>query len=475
MWRHGRASNASNAVLERAYAYDATGQLVARADTLRGRQDFRYDLTGRILAALPAQGSALARELFAFDSAGNLLDANEAQMQRQQAGQGTPQQGLGVVGDNRLRFYRDLHFEYDVRGNVTKRTRGNRKAGHHETIELRWNADHQLVESTNTRHGVTQATRYAYDALGRRVTKSDRFGSTHYLWDGDLMVHSQRGGRGSLFIYEPDSFVPLATIQGTAEEQHTYWYHCDQIGAPLELTDVQGQIAWAVDYKVRGEAALRAVPKSATGTHGMPEQQRKGHGPEADELGLGSTLAGRFALPLVEQPFRFQGQQFDEETGLHYNRFRYYEPRTGSFISQDPIGLIGGVNLFQYAVSPHNWIDPLGLDKLSKAGRYHGPKPKYENPGHHDPSSGKFRGGGSRTSILPCHHHALAEKAVPDAEGQHWYSIDDRGIIHRFGNSNDGKMHWNGDESQGRGIQIPSEVEKRLRKMHKDGKSIPSC
>ncbi|WP_234383528.1 hypothetical protein [Paracidovorax avenae] len=93
------ASAASSAVLERAYAYDATGQLVARADTLRGRQDFRYDPTGRILAALPAQGSALARELFAFDPAGNLLDASEAQMQRQQAGQGIPQQGLGVVGD----------------------------------------------------------------------------------------------------------------------------------------------------------------------------------------------------------------------------------------------------------------------------------------------------------------------------------------------------------------------------------------
>ncbi|NOK07150.1 RHS repeat protein, partial [Myxococcus xanthus] len=91
------ASTASSTVVERAYAYDATGQLVARADTMRGRQDFRYDPTGRILAALPAQGSALARELFAFDPAGNLLDASEAQMQRQQAGQGMPQQGLGVV------------------------------------------------------------------------------------------------------------------------------------------------------------------------------------------------------------------------------------------------------------------------------------------------------------------------------------------------------------------------------------------
>ncbi|WP_375576637.1 RHS repeat-associated core domain-containing protein [Paracidovorax oryzae] len=355
------APAARNTVLERAYAYDATSQLVARADTLRGRQDFRYDPTGRILAALPALGSALARELFAFDPAGNLLDASEAQMQRQQAGQGMPQQGLGVVGDNRLRFYQDLHFEYDVHGNVTKRTRGNRKAGHHETIELRWNADHQLVESTTTQHGVTQATRYAYDALGRRVAKSDRFGTTHYLWDGDLMVHSQRGRRGSLFIYEPDSFVPLATVQGTGEEQHTYWYHCDQIGAPLELTDVNGQIAWAVDYKVWGEATLRAIPRSDTGTDGVPGPRRQGHGPEAKSHAADSEVVCAREPQRVEQPFRLQGQQFDEETGLHYNRSRYYDPAVGRFISEDPIGFLGGINTFIYPLDPYSWIDPTGL------------------------------------------------------------------------------------------------------------------
>ncbi|MFG0597382.1 hypothetical protein ACF8OH_22420 [Delftia sp. WSY_9] len=86
---------------------------------------------------------------------------------------------LGVVGDNRLRFYQDLHFEYDVHGNVTRRTRGNQKAGTQEVLDLTWNADHQLIESNTTRHGVTRATRYAYDPLGRRVSKSDAFGSTH--------------------------------------------------------------------------------------------------------------------------------------------------------------------------------------------------------------------------------------------------------------------------------------------------------
>ena len=63
----------------------------------------------------------------------------------------------------------------------------------------------------------------------------------------------------------------------------------------------------------------------------------------------------------IQQKLRFQGQYFDAETGLHYNRFRYYEPGVGRFISQDPIGLRGGKNLFQYANNPIAWVDPLGL------------------------------------------------------------------------------------------------------------------
>ncbi|ENT4520816.1 RHS repeat-associated core domain-containing protein [Salmonella enterica subsp. enterica serovar Thompson] len=70
------------------------------------------------------------------------------------------------------------------------------------------------------------------------------------------------------------------------------------------------------------------------------------------------------------------------------NLFRYYAPECGRFISQGPIGLAGGINLYQYAPNPLSWVDPWGL--ISKDGRYHGPKPTYENPGHHEPSSGKF-------------------------------------------------------------------------------------
>src|SRR5690606_7693453 len=72
------------------------------------------------------------------------------------------------------------------------------------------------------------------------------------------------------------------------------------------------------------------------------------------------------AAQQIEQPLRFQGQYHDSETGLHYNRYRYYDPDIGRFISQDPIGLLGGINLYQYAPNPVGWVDPFGLCPTDK-------------------------------------------------------------------------------------------------------------
>ncbi|MXN32825.1 RHS repeat-associated core domain-containing protein [Delftia sp. CH05] len=199
------------------------------------------------------------------------------------------------------------------------------------------------------------------------------------------MVHSQRGARQALYIYEPGIFVPLATIQGAGEEHSTYWYQCDQIGAPLELTDEQGQVAWAADYKVWGEAVMRSVLR--TGTDDRPVSARA----------WGSKPVAPPPPPPIEQPFRFQGQQFDEETGLHYNRFRYYDPVVGRFVSQDPIGLEGGINLFLNSNNTTGWIDPYGLapfkpcpctckkilDNMKANGRDYGAKSNTAKDGHH--------------------------------------------------------------------------------------------
>ena len=89
------------------------------------------------------------------------------------------------------------------------------------------------------------------------------------------------------------------------------------------------------------------------------------------------------------QPHRFQGQIYDQETGLHYNRFRYYDSDIGRFISHDPIGLLGGDNHFQYAPNPVEWGDPWGLSTSNISTTIHmGAQGKHIS-GHNNYISGK--------------------------------------------------------------------------------------
>ncbi|SMC29054.1 RHS repeat-associated core domain-containing protein [Andreprevotia lacus DSM 23236] len=81
----------------------------------------------------------------------------------------------------------------------------------------------------------------------------------------------------------------------------------------------------------------------------------------------------------IHNPFRFQGQYYDHETGLHYNRHRYYDPVIGRFVSKDPIGLAGGLNIYQYAPNAVQWIDPLGLKGFFKRCSFNAPSGKKHN------------------------------------------------------------------------------------------------
>ena len=107
------------------------------------------------------------------------------------------------------------------------------------------------------------------------------------------------------------------------------------MGTPQELTDEQGNIIWA-NYEFAWGGRY---------THFYKEQ----------------SLNNCDILEHELQPIRFQGQFFDTETSLHYNRFRYYDTDVGMFISRDPIELMGGFNVFAYAPNPIHWIDPWGL------------------------------------------------------------------------------------------------------------------
>ncbi len=129
------------------------------------------------------------------------------------------------------------------------------------------------------------------------------------------------------FIYEPGSFKPLAQLEGEGQKAEVFHYQLDHLGTPLALTRTSGATAWQVRYRAYGNVWREEIAEVAT-------------------------------------PLRFQGQYYDAETGLHYNRHRYYQPDTGRFITPDPIGLAGGLNSYQYAPNPTGWVEPLGLSNV---------------------------------------------------------------------------------------------------------------
>ncbi len=139
---------------------------------------------------------------------------------------------------------------------------------------------------------VAQSFSYAYDALGRRVSKMDAFGATHFAWDGDRMALEQRGESETTHLYHSESFVPLAQI----ENGSLHHLHTDHLGTPLEASNDAGEITWRGAYRTWGNVFVEECVE-------------------------------------IQQRLRFQGQYFDVEAGIHYNRSRYYEPNSGRFIS----------------------------------------------------------------------------------------------------------------------------------------------
>ncbi|KVK96618.1 hypothetical protein WS93_23280 [Burkholderia cepacia] len=235
-------------------------------------------------------------------------------------------------------------------------------SGHGPATELTleyddWNQLKTVV--TKDRLGIA-TTHFEYDAFGRRIRKlNGSYASTDFLWDGMRLVqetyHDRQGEEALTYLYESNSYVPLARIdQGKAAANDAdvrdavYYFHNDVSGLPEELTDAGGELVWQARYKVWGNAV-----QEEWGTH---VAQRL-----TPTWGVAQGAARTSAHVPRPQNLRFQGQYLDRETGLHYNTFRFYDPDIGRFINPDPIGLLGGLNFYQYAPNPVGWIDPFGL------------------------------------------------------------------------------------------------------------------
>jgi RHS repeat-associated protein len=160
-----------------------------------------------------------------------------------------------------------------------------------------------------------------YNGIGQRIKKilPTETRIFHYDLRGHLIAETNQSGQMlAEYVYLEDQLLVMIKPGETA-----YYYHNDHLGTPQILTSESQAVAWKAVYTPFGEAVT--------------------------------------SIATVENPFRFPGQYYDPETGLHYNYFRYYDPTTGRYVTPDPIGLAGGTNLFVYTNNPVNRIDPWGL------------------------------------------------------------------------------------------------------------------
>ena len=201
-----------------------------------------------------------------------------------------------------------------------------------------------MLKSVRTPDGAI--IRFEYDALGRRTLKETHDVCHRYAWDGNVLLHEwsydrrekPRMGKDELgrirydrqepytnlmtWVYDGGSYTPVAKLT----EEDSYSIVQDYMGTPIQALNSKGEVVWDCILDIYGDVL---------------------------------ELRGKRNFI----PFRFQGLYEDGETGLYYNRFRYYSPKMGNYISQDPIGLAGGnPTLYGYVSDANSWIDIFGLD-----------------------------------------------------------------------------------------------------------------
>ncbi|WP_073953051.1 RHS repeat domain-containing protein, partial [Shigella boydii] len=394
---------------DRDYTWNDNGELI-RISSPRQTRSYSYSTTGRLTGVHTTAANLDIRIPYATDPAGNRLPDPELH----------PDSTLSMWPDNRIA--RDAHYlyRYDRHGRLTEKTdlipEGGIRTDDERTHRYHYDSQHRLVHYTRTQYAEPLVeSRYLYDPLGRRVAKrvwrrerdltgwmslSRKPEVTWYGWDGDRLTTIQNDRSRIQTIYQPGSFTPLIRVEtATGElaktqrrsladtlqqsggedggsvvfppvlvqmldrleseiladrvsEESRRWlascgltvaqmqsqmdpvytparkihlYHCDHRGLPLALISTEGATAWCAEY---------------------------------DEW---SNLLSDENPHHLQQLIRLPGQQYDEESGLYYNRHRYYDPLQGRYITQDPIGLKGGWNFYQYPLNPVINVDPQGL------------------------------------------------------------------------------------------------------------------
>ncbi|MEW5295327.1 RHS element core protein [Escherichia coli] len=398
--------------LDRDYTWNDNGQLV-RISGPQECREYRYSGTGRLTGVHTTAANLDIDIPYATDPAGNRLPDPELH----------PDSTLTAWPDNRIAEDAHYVYRYDEYGRLAEKTdripEGVIRMHDERTHHYHYDSQHRLVFYTRIQHGEPQVeSRYLYDPLGRRTGKrvwrrerdltgwmslSRKPEETWYGWDGDRLTTVQTDTTRIQTVYQPGSFAPLIRIetdngerekaqcrslaekiqQEGSEDGHGVVFPAELVGL---LDRLEGEIrANCVSSESRQWLAQcgLTVERLAAQIEPVYLPERKIHLYHCDHRGLPLALIsedGNTAWSAeydewgnqlneenphhLHQPYRLPGQQYDKESGLYYNRHRYYDPLQGRYITPDPIGLRCGWNMYQYPLNPIQVIDPMGLDAI---------------------------------------------------------------------------------------------------------------
>lgn len=295
----------------RTFAYRPDGNLIGVTDALSGARHFDLDTAGRVTAVHATDWT----ERYAYDEAGNQTEASWPSTHPSHESTGSR-----TYSGTRLTHAGAVRYGHDAQGRTVLRqkTRLSRKP---DTWRYEWDAEDRLA-SVTTPDGTVW--RYAYDPLGRRISKQSPRETTHFTWDGTTLCEEQTAE--VTLTWDHAGLRPLAQTERRTDstDERFFAIVTDLIGTPTELISESGELAWHTRTTL-----------------------------------WGTTTWNRTATAYT--PLRFPGQYFDPESGLHYNHFRYYDPESARYLTQDPLGLGPAPNPATYVHNPLTWSDPLGL------------------------------------------------------------------------------------------------------------------
>ncbi len=394
---------------DRDYTWNDNGELI-RISSPRQTRSYSYSTTGRLTSVHTTAANLDIRIPYATDPAGNRLPDPELH----------PDSTLSMWPDNRIA--RDAHYlyRYDRYGRLTEKTdlipEGVIRTDDERTHRYHYDSQHRLVHYTRTQYAEPLVeSRYLYDPLGRRVAKrvwrrerdltgwmslSRKPQVSWYGWDGDRLTTIQNDRTRIQTIYQPGSFTPLIRVETATGEQaktqrrslaDTLQQSGGEDGGSVVFPPVLVQMLDRLESEILAdrvsEESRRWLASCGLTVEQMQNQMdpvytpaRKIHLYHCDHRGLPLALISKEGTTewcaeydewgnllneenphQLQQLIRLPGQQYDEESGLYYNRHRYYDPLQGRYITQDPIGLKGGWNFYQYPLNPVQYIDSMGL------------------------------------------------------------------------------------------------------------------